>query len=405
MPAFEYEALDGGGRAKKGVISADTPRQARLELRRRALTPVALHASKAQSRVREKGAKRQKQISANEQVSITRQIAVLVGAATPLAEALSAVAVQAEREHVRQILSAVRERVREGWRFSDALGEYPKSFSSLYCAVVAAGEASGDLGTVLERLASMLEKNRSMRNAALSALIYPIALALVAGGVIAALLTQVVPKIVANFNSFDADLPAITQFVVGASNFLSAYGLIMAVVFIALGVGLWRGLKVPSFKIAFDRWILTMPLLGRLLRGLDGARFARTLSTLFSGGTPLLDSLIGAQRTVSNAYIRAGLDQTVTMVREGAGLAGALKRPDVLPPMMAPMVAAGERAGEVPKLLDKAAEQLEEEFETASSVALRLLEPMIIIAMGGVVMVIVLSILLPILRLNTLAGA
>ncbi len=405
MPAFEYEALDASGRSKRGVVSADTPRQARLELRRRALTPVAVRTSKAQRQSEEKSAKRQKNISGNDQVAITRQLAVLVGAATPLAEALSAVAVEAEKDHVRQIMSAVRERVREGWRFSDALGEYPKSFSPLYCAVVAAGEASGDLGAVLERLASMLEKSRSMRNAALSALIYPIALALVAGGVITALLTQVVPNIVANFNSFDAELPAITQFVVGASNFLSNYGLVLLLMAIIFGVGLWRGLKIPTFKLAFDRWMLTLPIIGKLLRGLDGARFARTLSTLFAGGAPLLDSLVGAQRTVSNAFIRQGLDQTVTLVREGAGLASALKRPAVLPPMMAPMVAAGERAGEVPNLLDKAAEQLEEEFETASSVALRLLEPLIIIAMGGVVMVIVLSILLPILRLNTLAGA
>ncbi|MEL7491299.1 MAG: type II secretion system inner membrane protein GspF [Pseudomonadota bacterium] len=403
MPAFEYEALDGTGRSRRGVVAADTPRQARMELRSRHLTPVAIKAPK------EKQAKAlfgggAKKVSTNQLVIFTRQLAVLIGAATPLEEALNAVALQTEQEHARQIILSVRERVIEGWRFADAMKEHPKSFPDLYRAVIAAGETSGDLGGVLDRLASMLEKNRSMRNAALAALIYPAALAVVAGGVITALLTMVVPKIIENFNTFNAELPLITQIVVTVSDFLGDYGLVLLGLIVVAAIGFWQAMKIPAFKQGFDRGILRVPLLGKLLRGLDGARFARTLSTLFSGGAPLLDSLVGAQRTVSNDHIRARLDQTVTMVREGSALASALKRPNVLPPMMVHMVAAGERAGEVPQLLDKAAEQLEEEFETASTVALRLLEPGIIIAMGGVVMVIVLSIMLPILRLNTLAS-
>ena len=403
MPAFEYEALDAGGRSRRGVVSADTPRQARVELRRRSLTPVAVKAPRQATTISLFGGG-EKKISSNQLVVFTRQLSVLIGAATPLEEALNAVAMQTDSENARQKFLSVRERVIEGWRFADALKEHPKSFPELYRAVVAAGETSGEMGVVLDRLATMLEKNRTMRNAALSALIYPAALALVAGGVIVALLTQVVPKIIENFNTFGAELPMITQVVVGASNFLGEYGLYLFAAVIIGGVGFWQAMKTANFKRAFDRTILFAPLLGRLLKGLDGARFARTLSTLFSGGAPLLDSLVGAQRTVSNAHIRAELDQTVTMVREGASLAAALKRPNVLPSMMVHMVAAGERAGEVPTLLDKSADQLEEEFETASTVALRLLEPAIIIAMGGVVMTIVLAILLPILRLNTLAS-
>ena len=402
MPAFEYEALDAAGKSKKGVVSADTARQARAELRGRSLTPIAINAPRDNSE--KKGLGGPSKLSTNQLVVFTRQLAVLIGAATPLEEALNAAAMQSPNIAVRQIIQSVRERVIEGWRFADALKEHPKSFPDLYRAVIAAGETSGDLGGVLERLANMLEKNRKMKNSALAALIYPMALALVAGGVITALLTQVVPKIIENFQTFDAELPWITKMVVGASNFLGSYGLYIFSAILIVCIIFWQGMKNPTFKLAVDRWLFSVPLLGGLLKGLDGARFARTLSTLFSGGAPLLDSLKGAQRTVSNAHIRARLDQCVTMVGEGAGLANALKRPNVLPPMMVHMVAAGERAGEVPGMLDKAAEQLEDEFETTSTVALRLLEPSIIIAMGGIVMVIVLSILLPILRLNTLAS-
>ncbi len=403
MPAFEYEALDLSGRSRRGVVSADTARQARLELRGRNLTPVALKAPEEKAAKPLFGGGEQK-INANGLVMFTRQLAVLIGAATPLEEALNAVALQTDDKNARQIILSVRERVIEGWRFADALKQHPKSFPDLYRAVIAAGETSGDMSGVLDRLASMLEKNRAMRNNALAVLIYPAALAFIATGVVTFLLTTVVPKIIENFNTFGGELPAITKIVVGLSEFLGAYGLYLLGGLVIFAVGFWRGMKIPAFKLGFDRWILTWPILGKLLRGLDGARFARTLSTLFSGGAPLLDSLVGARRTVSNAHIQGKLEQSITMVREGSALASALKRPNVLPPMMVHMVAAGERAGEVPILLDKAAEQLEDEFETASTVALRLLEPAIIIAMGAVVMVIVLSIMLPILRLNTLAS-
>ena len=399
MPAFEYEALDIGGRARRGVVNADSARQARRELRRLALTPVRI----AAPRERRKG-RAEPRLSASDLVMATRQLSVLISASTPLEEALNAVATQTEKPGVRSRILAVRERVVEGWRFADALSEDPKSFSSLYCAVIAAGEASGDLGGVLDRLATMLEKNRSMKNKAIAALIYPMALALVAGGVITTLMTQVVPKIVEQFSTFNADLPVVTKLVVGAANFLGAYGLYCLVGAVLGGVLFWRAMKIPAFKLEVDRRLLGAPILGKLLRGLDGARFARTLSTLFAGGAPLLDSLKGAQRTISNDYIRMRLDGAIGMVREGAALASAMRRANVLPPMMSHMLAAGERAGEVPKMLDKAALQLEEEFDTASTVALRLLEPAIIIAMGGVVMLIVISIMLPILRLNSLAA-
>lgn len=402
MPAFEYEALDVSGRSRRGVVTADTPRLARRELRRLQLTPVTISTA-SEKMGAAMGRARPARVHYGQLVEITRQLSVLLAAGTPLEEALSAVALLSDDPGVRKRLLAVRERVTEGWRFADALGEDKKSFPDLYRAVVGAGETSGDLAPVLDRLAGMLEKNRSMRNKAIGSMIYPAALIVFAGGIVSALMTFVVPKIIMQFETFDAQLPLVTRIVVGASNFLSAYGLYILLLVALAAVAFWQGMRAPALKRAFDRWILTLPVLGRLLRGLEGARFARTLSTLVAGGAPLLDSLNSARRTVGNAYIRERLDGATAMVREGASLASAIRRAGALPPMMTHMVAAGERAGALPKLLDKAAAQLEEEFDTASTVALRLLEPGIIIVMGGVVMLIVVSIMLPMLQLNRLA--
>lgn len=403
MPSFEYEALDLSGRAKRGIVNADSPRLARRELRRLDLTPVSISAPR-EADVGGPGSKAPR-LKASDLVIMTRQLSVLVGAATPLEEALNAVALQTEKPGVRKRMLAVRERVLEGWRYADALGEDKKSFPDLYRAVVAAGEASGDFAGVLDRLATMLEKNRTMMNKAIASLIYPAALALVAAGVVTALMIGVVPKIVEQFQTFDANLPFVTQVVIGISDFLARYGVFLSAGVILGGVAFWQALKSPAFKKSFDAWTLTLPVLGKLLRGLDGARFARTLATLFAGGAPLLDSLRGASRTVGNSYMRERLETVITQVREGASMGASLKRAAVLPPMMTHMVAAGERAGAVPLMLDKAAAQLEEEFDTTSTVALRLLEPAIIIGMGGVVMLIVVAILLPILRLNSLASS
>ena len=403
MPAFEYEALDLTGKTKKGILSADSLRQARRELRQLNLTPVKVSEPRAQKREAGLG-NTAPRVTQSQLVIMTRQLAALLGASTPLEEALNAVASQSEKPAARTRILAVRERVMEGWRFADALAEDKKSFPALYRAVIAAGETSGDLGGVLERLATMLEKNRAMRSKAIASLIYPAALAFVAVGVVAALMIFVVPKIIEQFNSFDAQLPFLTRMVVGISDWIVNYGLYAALAIIILVAGFWRAMKEPAFKLAVDQWVLGLPVFGKLARAVDGARFARTLATLFSGGAPLLDAIIGAKKTVSNAYIAKRLETTVTMVGEGSSLAAAIKRAGVLPPMLTHMIAAGERAGALPDLLDKSAVQLEEEFDTASTVALRLLEPAIIVAMGGAVVVIVLSILLPILRLNALAA-
>ncbi|MBT8472378.1 MAG: type II secretion system F family protein, partial [Marinicaulis sp.] len=284
MPAFEYEALDPSGKACRGIVNADSQRQARRELRQRNLTPVEMSAPRSE---KASGAfQREPRLSGGELVNMTRQLSALIGAATPLEEALQAVAMQTDKPGARTRLLSVRERVTEGWRFADALGEDPKSFPSLYRAVIAAGETSGDLGGVLDRLATMLEKNRAMKNKAIASLIYPLVLALFAGGVLTSLMIFVVPRIVEQFNSFDAQLPFLTQVVVGISNGVANYGLYVLLALVIGGVALWRALKVPSIKLVFDQWVLKLPIFGRLARAVDGARFARTLATLFAGGAP-----------------------------------------------------------------------------------------------------------------------
>jgi general secretion pathway protein F len=306
---------------------------------------------------------------------------------------------------VRSTLLAVRARVVEGRRFSDALAEHPKVFSELYRNVVAAGDTSGELGTVMSRLADMLEKNRAMMMKALTALIYPAVLMLVALGVISGLMVFVVPKIVEQFDTLGATLPWITRAVIAVSNFMQAWGLALLLVLVVAGLGFWQAMRMPGFRLSVDRFVLRVPVVGKLARGLDSARFARTLSTLFASGAPLLECLQASRRTLVNTDIKERTELTVTAVREGASLSAGIRKSAAFPAMLSYMVAAGERGGTLPEMLDKTATHMESEFDTAVTVGLRLLEPLIIVAMGLIVLVIVLAILIPILQLNTLVMA
>jgi len=267
-PAFEYEALDLGGKTKRGVLSADSQRQARHELRRNNLTPLKISVPRSEAAGQPLGGK-EPRINASHLVVLTRQLAALIGAGTPLEEALNAVAVQAETGASRTRLIAVRERVMEGWRFADALAEDTKSFPVLYRAVIAAGETSGDLSGVLERLATMLEKNRAIKNKAIASLIYPAVLAVIAGCVVTALMIFVVPKIIAQFNAFGEELPLLTKIVVGISDLTVNCGLYALLVTAILAVAAWRALKEPPIRLAFDKFLLRIPVFGRLMRAVD----------------------------------------------------------------------------------------------------------------------------------------
>ncbi len=402
MTAFHYEALDKEGRRKKGVLSADNMTLARAELSRAGLSPLSLEAVDAQKQDADK--QNRLQIKSAMLVPLTRQLAVIVSAGAPVEEALQAVAMQMEDKAVNQILLGVRARVMEGWRLSEAMGEYKKSFSPLYRAIIAAGEQSGDLGAVLQRLATMQEKSRELKMKALTALIYPVVLVAILLVVTIGLMVYVVPKIAEQFDMLGAALPLITRFVIGVSAFLADWGWLLALVIAVAGLGLWQAMRLAGPRHKLDRMILQFPIIGKLMRGLDAARFSRTAATLFASGAPLLDSLRAARRTMLNSHMGAQVDDAIIAVQEGAGLAPALRRSAAFPPMMVHMIAAGERSGALPVMLEKTADHLEGEFDNASTLFIRLLEPVIIVIMGVVVLTIMLAILTPMLQMNRLAA-
>jgi general secretion pathway protein F len=405
MAAFEYEALDALGRTRKGVVSAETPRLARRELRQNRLVPVRVSPAATpregvMSRLPRLFVPR---IGTSEVMLVTRQLATMISAAAPVEEALRAVALQTENKAFQTILFAVRTSVTEGAKLSEALARHPGVFSALYISLVGAGEMSGALGAILERLADHLERTGRMRAKVTIALVYPSVLAAVAGFVVLVLLMFVVPKVVEQFDSLGQDLPLLTKALIAVSGALSDYGIFALAALIAAGVFAQRALRTPDVRRRFDRAILRLPVLGRVVRQHQVARLARTLGTLFAAGVPALDALTAARATLSNTVLADGVSSVIAAVREGSGLSAALRQSKVFPPVVATMVAGGENSGRFDAMLDKAADQLEREFETVTAVAVGLLEPGIIVVMGGVVALIVMAILMPIFQLNTLA--
>lgn len=406
MQAFEYAALDSSGKAQRGTIAADGEPDARQRLMARQLYATSI------TPVRSKGAEdgaglarlfeRREKIAQKDLALITRQLATMVQAASPVEEALAALAQQAEKPAVRGVLTRVRAGVMEGMRLSQAMEQERATFDNLYCAMVAAGEASGDLGNVLARVAEHREKTQETKSKVQSALIYPAVLMTVAIGVVAALMIFVVPKVVAQFESFGSELPMLTQIVVGLSNFLTENGLWLLLAVGALVAGAASALKVSRLRFKVHHFLLRTPVIGRLVRAVNAARFARAFGTLVEGGSPALEALVAAAQTVRNESISKGLQAAVSQVREGAGVAASLRNVSGLPPMLAYMAAAGERSGQLGLMLHKVADYLESEFDGFTKSALSLLEPIIVIFMGGVVGAIVLSIMLPILQLNSL---
>lgn len=401
MSAFEYVALDQAGRSKSGVVAARDEAAARAALHRRSLAPVRLTpAAGAPAKVGPAigGGK----IGASALALVTRQLATLVQVA-PLEEALRALAQQAERPKVRRLLSATHASVLEGYRLSDAMARQGDAFPPIYRAMVAAGERSGSLPSILERLADLLEKDQQVRSKVTTALVYPLALAAVATVVVIALMTFVVPKIVEQFSSMGQRLPLLTRIVIAVSEFLQDWGWLAAILLVLAVLGFVRAMRNEKFRRAVDRRLLAAPMVGKLIRDVHAASLARTLSTMIAGGLPLVEGLAAAARTVGNRVLRDGAEDMATAVREGGSLSAAMKRAGVFPPVLVYMTASGESAGRLEIMLARAADYLEREFNTFTAVALSLLEPAIIVIMGAVVATIVLSILLPILQLNTLA--
>jgi general secretion pathway protein F len=333
---------------------------------------------------------------------LTRQMATLVGAATPLDESLQAVAEQSPRTTVRNLLLGVRSAIVEGRNLADAFGEFPHAFPAYYRASVAAGEESGQLARVFDRLADYLEQRMEMRGRTLLALIYPMLLTVVALGVLTALMTWVVPQVVRVFDTLGQELPLLTRIVMGVSEFLATWGLALLVVMVAAGLALAWLLRQPAFAMRLDSMLLRLPLIGRIVRGNETARFARTASILIDSGVPVVDALYGAREALRNRMLRAGVSTAVERVREGGSLHRALAETGGFPPITLNLIASGERGGRLAEMLDRAARSQEREVNTLMAALLGMLEPALIVVVGALVLVIVLAILLPVFELNRL---
>ena len=407
MTDFEYTVIDTAGRERRGSLAAATVEDARARLGARRFYIVRLGPTVAGTERAAPlfafGGLGPRKLSNKVLTLFTRQLATLV-LVTPLEEALRTVARQTDGDHVRSILDRVHAGVVEGRRLSEAMSRDPKSFSPLYTAMIAAGEGAGTLPEILERLAELLERQAGVRAKVTSAIAYPVVLAVVATCVVMALMIFVVPKVVDQFDNVGQKLPLLTRIVIDISWFLSAYWWALLTGIGVVAAGASYVLRDRTIRLRFDAMWLRLPLIGRLTRDLHAARMARTLSTMVGSRLPLLEGLTLTSATIHNRALKAASEDIVTAVRGGGSLSAALKRTGLFPPLLVYLTASGESSGQLDKMLERAADYLEREFDTFTSSALSLLEPAIIVVMGGIVAAIVLSILLPILQLETLVG-
>lgn len=402
MPTFEYRADDAQGRRCKGRLEADSPRHARQLMRERGLWPRELNEVNTGGAT---GAQpRSGRLGAAELALLTLQLSTLVQAGLPLEEALEAVTRQSARRKAAGLLSAVRSRVMEGHALSTALGLFPKAFPELFRATVAAGERSGHLGHVLEQLAAYTQARQASRQKIQMALVYPMILMLASVAIVGFLLGYVVPDVVKIFVDSGQPLPWLTQALIGLSDGLRNHFLALMGVLATL-IGLWRwSLRQPPWRLRWHRLALKLPVAGEVLRAMEAARFASTLAILGKSAVPLVDALEIAAAVIGNLTIRARMVDVARSVREGGTLTRGLELSGDIPPMMLHMIASGERAGELDHMLVRAAEQQENSLAARIALVVSLFEPAMLVLMGGVVLLIVMAILLPILSLNQLVN-
>lgn len=402
MPAYEFTALDARGRQQKGLLEGDTPRQVRGMLRDRGLAPLTVQ-EVAESRVT-KGSLFQRAggWSHAELALFTRQLATLARSGLPLDEALAAVAQQAERKNVKRVTLGVRSGVVEGHTLAQALGDFPSVFPPLFRATIEAGEASGKLDGVLERLADYVERRQALQQKVLVAAIYPIFLFVFSLLIVTGLLTYVVPKIVGVFADLDAQLPVLTRWLIALSDFLREYGLGLLVLVAGGLTAFAYAMRNDDFKRRVHGATLRLPMVGRLARSNNTARFTRTLGILFGSGVPILDAMRIGTQVVDNLPMRDAIENATLRVREGAAVNKSLAESGLFPPITLHMIASGEASGRLDEMLDRAAEQQEREVETLVGAVMAALGPAMVLIMGGMVFAIVLAILLPIFDLNTL---
>ena len=400
MPAYSFEALDPQGQTRRGVLEADTARHARSQLRAQDWVPLKIDLQQA-AKTGLQTVIWESKVFGNDALAVwTRQLAGLVGAGLPLERALSTLSQEAETPRQRDLVSALREEVNAGATFAKALAQHPREFSAIYLAVIAAGEQSGHLDMVLESLAEDLQTQQALRNKLLAATLYPAIVSVVALLIVFFLLTYVVPQVAQVFSSNQQALPWLTTFMLSLSALVQALWLWVLLLVV---VGIWvlrLALRQSDFRQRFDAAWLQLPLIGRLSRGYNAARFASTLAMLAAAGVPILKALQAASDTLSNAAMRRDAQEAYTMVREGAPLASALAQHARFPRLLVMFARLGEQTGTLPTMLQRTAQQLGEEVQRRAMQLATILEPLLIVVMGAVVMLIVLAVMLPIIQLN-----
>jgi len=400
MPAYSFEALDPQGQTRRGVLEADTARHARSQLRAQDWVPLKIDLQQA-AKTGLQTVIWESKVFGNDALAVwTRQLAGLVGAGLPLERALSTLSQEAETPRQRDLVSALREEVNAGATFAKALAQHPREFSAIYLAVIAAGEQSGHLDMVLESLAEDLQTQQALRNKLLAATLYPAIVSVVALLIVFFLLTYVVPQVAQVFSSNQQALPWLTTFMLGLSALVQALWLWVLLLVV---VGIWvlrLSLRQSDFRQRFDAAWLQLPLIGRLSRGYNAARFASTLAMLAAAGVPILKALQAASDTLSNAAMRRDAQEAYAMVREGAPLASALAQHARFPRLLVMFARLGEQTGTLPIMLQHTAQQLGEEVQRRAMQLATILEPLLIVVMGAVVMLIVLAVMLPIIQLN-----
>jgi general secretion pathway protein F len=406
MGAFEYVAVDAAGRERKGVVEGDTPRHVRQLLREQGLLPVAVdevvEQKQQDGRSARVGWRLQRGLSAADLALVTRQLATLVKSGLPLEEALLAVSQQTDKPRVRSIILGVRSKVMEGHTLADGLSDFPGSFPEIYRATVAASEQSGHLDAVLERLADYTDNRQQLRSRTLSAMLYPVMLFVVCVAIVFFLLVSVVPKVVEVFRTSEAELPLLTQLLISGSDFMREYGVWLAIVVAGAFFLFTRWLRVESNRRRWHQFLLRLPLVGKVVRGSNTARFARTLSTLTASTVPVLEALRISSEVVTNLPMKGAVEEAAVRVREGAPIGRSLGSSRVFPPMMIHLISSGETSGELDTMLERAAVHQERELDSILQAVVGLLGPLMILVMGGLVLVIVLAMLLPIFELNQL---
>lgn len=403
MPAYDYKALDGRGKQKQGVLEADSARAVRQQLRERGLAPLSVEPA-TDKRSRSSPLSSRGSLSAPDLALVTRQLATLIQSGIPVEQTLSAAAQQSEKPRLKSMLIAIRAKVMEGYTLADSLGEFPRAFPRLYRSTVAAGEHAGHLDLVLNRLADYTESRQESRQKIQLAAIYPVILSVVAIAIVVFLLTYVVPDIIAVFVKQGQALPVLTRAMLVMSEFLSQYGLYLVAILVAVFAFLKYLLRKPANRMKFHRMLLNVPLFSGMVRGINTARYASTLSILTTSGVPLVEAMRIAGEVLSNDYLRMELRKAAQRVSEGGSLHRSLDQTGYFPPMMLHMIASGETSGDLDSMLERTARMQENTLQAKIAALVGLFEPMMLLVMGGVVLIIVMAIMLPILNMSNLVG-